>query len=551
VNVTKRLFLAAVCLLPAASSLIANAANERPALMVLISVDQFRRDYLERFEPFFVEDGFARLLNNGADYTNCHFRHSYTITAPGHATLSTGVHADVHGIIANDWRDGPSLIQHGSVDDAQYPLVGMSPVQPGRAPSRLLAPAAADQLKAAYKEKSKVIGIALKDRASILMSGHQADGAYWMHAGSFVSSSYYFPKLPTWASNFNAANKALAWQGKQWDHLLEPALYERTQGPDAAPGEEDVDGLGITLPKTLGRPGPTPDPRFLDLFSMTPFASELMEEFAEQAVIEESLGHHEAPDLLCLGFSQIDITGHAYGPDSHEIMDSVIRLDRTLSRLFRFLDTRVGAGRWTVVLTADHGCTPIPEGQRAKGIEASRLDRPGMDKAVNAALKARFGPAPAGFAYVIRDAQGYRVLEATLRAAKLDREVVQTVVRDAVAAWSQVAAAYTRTELLRIPVEPEGDSLIERVRRSFNEQRSADVIYVMKPNVTDKSVSGCSHGSPYDCDDHVPQLWYGAGVKAGKHGERIGQETLAPTLCTLLGVQPPPLSKGKPNQVGN
>jgi len=518
--------------------------------MVLISVDQFRRDYLERFAPYFVEDGFARLLKGGADFTDCHFRHSYTITAPGHATLSTGVHADVHGIIANEWRDGSALVQRGSVDDPQYPLVGTSPIQPGRAPTRLLAPAAADQLKSAYGEHSKVIGIALKDRAAILMSGHKADAAYWIHDGCFISSSYYMPKLPAWVSAFNASGRSLAWQGKQWDHLLDPALYDRTQGPDAAPGEENVDGLGITLPKTLGKAGPKPDPRYLDLFNMFPFASDVMEEFAEQAVLQENLGHHEAPDLLCLGFSQIDATGHAYGPDSHEMMDSVIRLDRTLSRLFRFLDEKVGTGKWTVVITADHGSTPIPEVLRSKGIEASRLDRPGMDKAVNAALRTRFGPPPEGYAYVIRDAQGYRVLEGTLRAAKLSREAVQDVVRDAAAGWPQVAAAYTRKELAAIPVEPEGDTLIERVRRSFNEQRSADVIYVMKPNVTDKGGSGCSHGSPYECDDHVPQLWYGNGVKAAKHGERIGQETLAPTLCTLLGVPVPPLSKGKPNPIG-
>jgi hypothetical protein len=519
--------------------------------MVLISVDQFRRDYLERFAPFFTEDGFARLLKGGADFTDCHFRHSYTITAPGHATLSTGVHADVHGIIANEWRDGPALIQSGSVDDPHYPVVGMSPVQPGRAPTRLLAPTASDQLKAAYKDKSRVIGIALKDRAAILMAGHQADAAYWIQAGCFVSSSYYMPKLPAWVSGFNTSGKALAWQGRQWDHLLDPALYDRVQGPDNAPGEENIDGLGVTLPKTLGKPGPKPDADYLSYFNMIPYASDYMEEFAELAVTEESLGQHEGPDLLCLGFSQIDATGHVYGPDSHEMMDSVLRLDRTLGRLFRFLDARVGKGQWTVVLTADHGSTPIPEVLRSKGIEASRLDRAGMDKAVNAALLARFGPAPAGYAYAIRDAQGYRVLEATLRAAKLDRGAVQDTIRDAVAAWSQVAAAYTRSELLRIPVEPEGDSLIERVRRSFNEQRSADIIYVMKPNVTDKGGAGCSHGSPYECDDHVPQLWYGAGVKAGKHGERIGQESLAPTLCTLLGIPAPPLSKGKPNPIGN
>ena len=521
-----------------------------PRLAMAIAVDQMRADYLERFRPWFVEGGFKRLLEGGAVYADAHHRHAMTATAPGHATLLTGVHADVHGIIGNEWFDPAAGRVINSVEDPASPLVGAaaSTVRlPGGAgdadrtasPARMLAATVGDQLKTAFGADSRVIGLANKDRGGIFLSGRQADAVYWLDLGRVVTSRHYRTELPAWAEEFNAADPVNVRYGQTWDRLLPVEIYDRVQGPDAAAGEESRHGLGTTFPRRVDGGRPALDAEFHNAYRLDPHGTDVLGRLAQRAVVEEQLGRHAAPDLLCLAFSQLDYCGHSFGPDSHEIMDSVLRLDRVLAEFFTFLDAEVGAGRWTVVLSADHGVAPLPE--RSGG---SRLEWPAHNRSVEAALTAAFGAPNEGAAWAMRDGYGYRLIPATLAARGVSSAAAQKVAKTALLASPQVAVAWTRDELLDRGLT-EGEAL-GGWRLSFNAGRSPDVMLSPRRFVVDRSPAGANHGTPQDYDTHIPLLWYGAGIAPGVRVERIGSDAIAPTLARLLGVPAPPAARAAP-----
>ncbi|MFM9032585.1 MAG: alkaline phosphatase family protein [Opitutaceae bacterium] len=360
-------------LLAAFVALLAPAAfsAEPPRLAVVIVIDQFRGDYLARFGPHFSDGGFRRLLANGVNYTQCHYRHGITLTAPGHATVLTGATPDVHGITANDWLDRTTWEMRNCVEDPASPLVGIAPAElgpvaaaapdkTGRSPRPLLAATVSDELKKRFGPKARVFAVSNKDRSAILLGGQQADGAYWDENGRFITSRHYRAELPAWVRAFNAEGRVVARFGATWDRLLEREVYDRIQGPDDEAGEADTAGLGRTFPRRITGGLAKPGPAFFTAFDNSPFSAEFLGEFARRVVTEEKLGRGETIDLLGVSFSQVDTAGHKYGPDSHEVMDSVVRIDRTLAMLLDHLDREVGLARCVFAFTADHGIMPLP-----------------------------------------------------------------------------------------------------------------------------------------------------------------------------------------------
>jgi hypothetical protein len=525
-----------------------------PALVVVIALDQFRADYLEKFRPQFGPGGFRLLLEQGADFTDCHYRHSLTKTAPGHSVMLTGVHANLHGIIGNDWIDRESLERVSCVGDTTVQIVGLPPptgphlpgiLDPylGRSPRNLLVTTVGDEWKLARGNRPKVIGISNKDRAAILMSGHLADAAYFMENGRMVSSTYYMKELPAWVSAFNASGRADSYFGRVWDRVLPAAAYD-AQGPDDAPGEFDGLGLGRTLPKTITGGETKPGQKFYDTLFHTPFASELLADFARAAIENENLGHHGVTDILCMSFSATDYIGHDYGPDSHEVMDNIVRTDCILATFLKFLDDRLGLKNCTIVLTADHGTPPLPE--RLKAIDprfdAGRVDNARVLAVAEAALVRAFGPLAGSRHWIVPD--GYSLLfgHGALAEKKIDAAAAEAVVRDALLTIDFVQAAYTAEDLKRGQFT---DDLGRRAVLSYNAARSGDVFYQTKPYWLDRDKTGTNHGSPYNYDTHVPLLWLGVGVTPGVRTERVGVDDLAPTLAHILGLPAPPFSAGR------
>ena len=347
------------------------AAENPPSLVVMIAVDQLRYDYLERFKAHFEPAGFKLFTERGAHFVDCHYRHSVTKTAAGHALMLSGVHADVHGIIANDWIDRASFLRVNSVDDDSVQLLGMTESQPsarrpgresalGCSPRNFLSTTVPDELKLARAGKPKVISVSSKDRSAVLLGGKLADAAYWMDQGRMISSTYYMKELPAWVQTFNDSGRVEAYFGRTWERLLPEEAY-LVQGPDDVEGEFVGLGLSRTFPKKLDGGTPEVSPEFYAAFEHTPFKSEVMMEFVRQVLEQENLGRRGVTDVLCFSFSVNDTIGHDMGPDSQEVMDITLRTDRMLAEFFAYLEKRVGLKNCTIVLTADHGAAALPE----------------------------------------------------------------------------------------------------------------------------------------------------------------------------------------------
>jgi|APCry1669191860_1035381.scaffolds.fasta_scaffold00150_5 hypothetical protein len=530
--------------------------SHKPKLVVVISVDQFRYDYLERFKPYFVEGGFNRFLDHGLDYTNCHYQHAVTKTAPGHATIATGVNANIHGIAGNDWLDRTDWHQKNCVEDEASALIGASKStqhapggkllesRTGRSPRNLLVNTLGDELKLSYGESSHVISIANKDRASILMGGKKANAAYWLENDRFISSKYYMNELPTWASGFNERHLVTDYFGKTWDRLLPEKEYVKVQGPDDAPGESDFHGLGKVFPRKITGSQGYIGPSFYEAFDVTPFSTDVLELFVEEAIQAENLGNHATPDMLCVGFSQIDFVGHAYGIDSQELMDCVVRLDRSIAQLLTYLDSHVGLDHCLIVLTADHGASPAPE--RVTDPEAkktaSRLNTALLDKTVQAALVKAFGEPPVNDFWCKRDNFGYTLHPSALKAKGITQAEAEKVIKEVLLTFPQIYTAYASSELTSTPV---GTTLLAKSQRSYFPGRSSDVVYILKPYVIDKTIAGTNHGTPWEYDTHVPQLWYGVGIKPEVSHKPVSVEDIVPTLSNILGLQVSKYAVGK------
>lgn len=525
-----------------------------PSLVVVITIDQFRGDYFARYREHFGPGGFNLLLEQGANFTDCRYRHGISKTASGHAVVLTGVHANINGIINNAWVDRETLKRVNCVEDDSVQLIGRADdrggvrlpgtTKPmGASPRQLLATTVGDELKLLNGERSKVIGISSKDRSAILLAGKLADAAYWMDKGRMVTSTHYMKDLPAWVRTFNDAGRVESFFGKTWDRVLPAAAYEKLLGPDDVAGESAEWGLGRTFPKVLNGGSEKIGPVFYDAFECSPFKSEVLMDFARAVVENENLGGRGATDILCLSFSANDSVGHNYGPDSHEVMDMTLRTDRMLSDFFRFLDQRVGLKNCTIVLTADHGIPPIPERVKTRhpGASAGRVDNARLLKTCEAALDRAFGPQPDGRRWLVVDESSLLFLRDVLKDKGVAPAAAQQVVRDALLTLEFVEAAYTRADLEQGRAAGEyGPAML----LSFNAARSGDIYYQMSPFWVDRK-QGTNHGTPYTYDVHVPLVWFGQGVTPGKYSQRVGVDDVATTLANILGLPAPPMSQGR------
>ena len=507
------LLLLATGLLPAQPPRRTPAQRPKPKLLLAIVVDQLRYDYLTRFVQEY-NAGFARLLNQGAVFTDAHYEHFPTVTAVGHSTVLSGAYPAVSGIVGNEWFDRESGVQVTSVTDSSVQPLG-APTGKKSSPRRLLVSTVADELKMSGAGESKSIGISLKDRSAILPVGRSADGAYWFdeNSGYFVSSTYYFADVPAWVKDFNQSRFTERYLGKEW-----------------AP---------IAGGKPFIRMDPAPGSAFFKAFERSAFGNELLEAFAERAIDAEQLGRHSGTDVLAVSFSSNDYVGHDHGQDSPLVRDISVRTDRILGALFEFVDARVGLDKTLVVLTADHGVAPMPEAQQSRRMPGGRIPEDTVLKKAQAACEAAFGagkwvvgesgPSPYLNLDLIRE-KGLRVADVVETAAAAVRSI------------PHVARVYTRSQLLAGAVN--SDPVSRRVAGGFHPQRSANLLVVSEPYwmFEDK---GTSHGTPYHYDSHVPVLFLGPGIKPGRYRRRAAVNDIAPTIAAILDIEAPAGSAGR------
>ncbi len=500
---TRRALLAVALVLTAgAAPPIRRVEPVRPKLVLGIVIDQFRYDYLTRFRGDYT-GGLHRLLANGAVFTNARYQHMPTVTAVGHSIFMTGAMPSVSGIVGNEWFDRAAGRTVTSVSDPETRLLGGERDGPGCSPRRLMVSTVGDELKRADR-RARVIGISIKDRSAILPAGHMADGAYWFDTGSgnFVSSTFYFTALPDWMKRFNAERPADSYRGAQW--------------------------LSKRLPAE-------PGPKLYGALEAGPWGNELLERLAERAIDAEQLGQRGVTDLLTVSFSSNDYVGHEAGPDSPEVRDMAVRVDRSLGKLFEYVERRVGMANVLVVLTADHGVAPMPEVLAQQRMPGGRV----TDIPWQAGLVKRYGAGE----WVVSRAGGTPYLNrALIRERKLDEGQVERTEAEDLAALPHVLRVYTRHDLEtgRVPDDPLGRAAIN----GFCPNRSGDVVVIAEPYWM-AAPRGTTHGSPYGYDTHVPVMFLGPGIRAGRYDVNIAPNDIAPTLATMLEIETPSGSRGR------
>ncbi len=531
-------------------SLTAPALADSPApqLILQITVDQLRGDLPGRYRDRLGEGGFRYLLENGTWYANAHYQHANTETAVGHATLATGADPSRHGIVANDWIDPDNGAFIYNTEDDRHHIIGSEPkAHAGVSPRNLLVSTFGDELVVHNGGRSRVFSVSVKDRGAIIPGGH-AGKVFWFSksTGSFVTSTYYYEDYPQWVKRWNAAKTADAYRTKSWDLLNDRSTYVFGH-MDNRPYEADFKPLGRTFPHSLG--GDTK--YFYLLLTLTPVGDALTLDFAKALIENEKLGSKDSTDYLQISFSSTDYIGHLFGPSSLETEDNILRLDRTLAELFRFIDKKVGLDKTLIVLSADHGAPEAPEYMAGLGLSTGRFafDWFKTQGPLTQALQKRFGRTDliAGHSHPYLYLNPAAVADAGLDVAEVERFVADELMK-----IPGIAYAMTRSDLLagRITESP----VQNQIRRSFHPTRSGNIHLVPEhywflhsTEEAEKMGIGsiaAIHGSPWAYDTFVPIFFAGNGVPAQKIGRRVAPTDIVATLAVYFGIKPPSGSVG-------
>jgi hypothetical protein len=547
-----------IVLLPALAQ--SQAYSGRPKLIVIVVIDQFRGDYLNRDRAEFKGRGFNLFMNEGAWFTDCYFDYANTKTAPGHATIGTGAYTDGHGIESNDFWDASRSWDHkvSSVEDERYQLVDLPPTsipanQPGApdtalkyligaSPRNLRATTLGDELRLATDGRSRVYGVSLKDRAAILPAGQSANGAFWIDnsSGQFTTSTYYMEHLPEWARTFNASGRVA--------QAAREAMVEGTT-------------------------------QFYELVGRTPAANRYELDFAKALIAGEKLGQNGVTDLLVVSLSANDIQGHQFGPDSDSEEQMILSLDRDLDAFDTWLDRTVGLQNVWMALSADHGIPPIPADAAKLGIDSAVVDLDKLYAKLNAELNARYSPGKQlqyimpgpDLPYIVLDRRAFEKAKIDEKAAEdavsglLTEAIVPPVPEPPPVSQAilppqvvlpppaqhrlppkpQLTGVYTRFELSHSQLPPSEWGRL--LAHSYADHGNWYVMLVLGAyQMEDLHGSiGTTHFSPWSYDRHVPLAFYGAPFVPGEYHERVAPVDMAATLASLAGVNQPSAAVGR------
>jgi predicted AlkP superfamily pyrophosphatase or phosphodiesterase len=496
----------------------ASAYDGHPRLIVVIVIDQFRGDYLERYREQFGDAGFRLLLDHGAYFPNCNYNYANTRTAPGHSTLFTGAYTNAHGILANEWWDAKKKRMVTSVEDDSTRLVGANTV-PGASPHNLEADTLGDELKLATAGKARVFAISLKDRAAVLPAGFGGDGAYWIDpkTGEWITSTYYRDALPPWVRNFNSSRPEKYWD-RDWKDS-QGALLDRTAHRQGRDGSEAG---------------------FYEVIGPTTLANEYEFEFARELIVYENVGRGPATDLIALSLSANDILGHQVGPDSPKMHQMALDLDHELADFFRFLGQQIGLADVWIALSADHGVSALPDAAKSLRIPAANLGAAKLEGEINQALNAKFSPGHST-PYVKLDYPLAWLDSDAFAAAHVKEREAETEVGEALktSGWR---GYYTKSQLAAGEVPPTAWG--QKYLNSYSPEGGWYVMGV--PEIyTVGSLKGTDHASPYSYDTHVPLAFYGLPFRPGTYRANVEPVDLAATLASLLGINAPTASVGR------
>jgi len=509
-----------LAVLLAALACFGSAYTANPKLVVILIIDQFRGDYLERYHSEFGPNGFRLFTDRGAYFPACYYQYANTRTAPGHATIATGAYSPAHGIFSNDWWDPAQKRMVSSVEDSATKLIGAEVEGVGASPHNLLAGTLGDELRLATQGQSRVYGIALKERAAILSTGYSANGAFWIDAdsGAWLTSTYYMSAPPRWLLAFNGGDSAKKYLNQEW---------------------KDTDGtlLASTAPHNFDNGKPVP---YYELVGSTPFGNDYEFDFARELIQQEKLGYGAVTDLLVISLSANDILGHMSGPDAPEMRAMALALDRQIGDFVSFLNQQYGQGQFWIVLTADHGVAPLHATDKHLNLPAQSPSSADLRSRLNQELSSRLRK------------QGEYVRSVSYPIVFVNSEAFPPNVSESEAEADVAEAmksngflnAFTKEQMSNgeLPPTPLGHLYLN----SYSPYGGAWVMGVPTPfSYVAAGIDIANHGAPYSYDQHVPLAFYGPAFKPGVYRDQVEPIDLAPTLAVMLGINKPTSSSGR------
>jgi len=511
----------------------------RPKLVVGIVIDQMRWDYLYRYyNRYASKGGFRRLITQGFSCENTFIPYIPTITACGHSGIYSGSVPAITGIAGNNWWDYNQGRNVYCTDDSSVRTVGATTVEVGKmSPRNLLVTTIGDELRLASNFRSKVVGIALKDRGGILPAGHSANAAYWYdgRTGNWVTSTYYMNDLPNWVKEVNAKKLVDKYYAQDWNTLYPANTYIQSSADQVSWENKlfgDEKGFPYNLKQFIGKN--------YGVLPATPYGSTLTMEMAKAAIEGEKLGMGSETDLLAVSFSSPDYIGHTFGPNSMEAEDGFLRLDKDLGDLFNYLDDKIGKGQWLAFLSADHGAAHAPGFLLEHKIPAGSLVYGKLESDLNKGLKEKFGADKLVIGFI--NYQVFLDRTAIRSNPKLDDNQIKDWIVNYLESQSTVSRALRIDRLGSVAINAKQK---EMVANGYYPSRSGDILVMLLPNfIEGYQNGGTTHGAWNPYDDHIPLLWYGWNVKPGKTNRETYMTDIAPTICALLHIQMPSGSVG-------
>jgi predicted AlkP superfamily pyrophosphatase or phosphodiesterase len=518
--------------------------SEKPKLIVGIIVEQMRHDYINKFWDKFGEGGFKRLLNEGTYCKNANFNYLFTQTSVGHATIATGTTPSYHGIVSDEWYLRLKDKVVNCVADEKEKTIGGSYEAGRMSPRQLLTTTIGDEIRLASFNKSKVIGISLQGKASILSVGQTANAAYWLdeESGNWVSSSYYMQDLPNWAQTFNDKKFADLYMARKWEPKFPMNDYATRCLPDDNKYDTGIDGKK-TFPYNLAEMGiisNNKNKKKYNLLKYTPFGNTYTKDFAIASIVNDSLGKDDNTDLMMVSFSATEFIGQNFGPESIEVMDAYIRLDEDLEHFLNFLDQELGKQNILVFLTSDHGVAQNPDYLADKGIPVGFFSQNSALSLLKSYLNVVYGRGEWVKNYYAQQLYLNRDL---IEDSKFNLADVQQKVAQFMLQFSGVANTITATTL-QTAYFPDG--VFSKIQKSYNQKRSGDVLINLDPGWIEKNGTSAGHNSSYSYDTHVPLIWYGWKVKRATIFEPVDMVDIAPTISYFLNIASPNATVGKP-----
>ncbi|WP_411812341.1 alkaline phosphatase PafA [Chryseobacterium scophthalmum] len=517
-----------------------NNQVDRPKLVVGLVIDQMRWDYLYRYYSKYGNDGFKRLLNKGYSLNNVHIPYVPTVTALGHTSIYTGSVPAIHGIAGNDWTDKETGKNVYCTTDENVQPVGTTNVKVGsHSPKNLWSTTVTDELRLATNFQGKVVGVSLKDRASILPAGHTPNGAYWFDdsTGDFITSTWYMNDLPQWVKSFNSQNLPDQLVANGWNTLLPINQYTESS-PDNSPWEGL---LGSSKTPVFPYSNLAEDYKTKkDNIRYTPFGNTLTLKLAEASVEGENLGADEVTDILAINLASTDYAGHKFGPNSIEVEDVYLRLDQDLAQFFKYLDGKVGKNQYTVFVSADHGGAHSVGFLKEHKINTGFFGE-GMEKSLNEKLKAKFGVDK-----LINGVDNYQIyFDRKLMADnKLELEDIKEFAIKELEKDPTVLYAVSTTEVQEATIP---EPIKQRIINGINRQRSGDIQLISHDSMLPPySKTGTTHSVWNSYDAHIPLIFMGWGIKHGESNKQYHMTDIAPTVSALLHIQFPSGNVGNP-----